>query len=101
MLALERELRVRERPALQRGEGVRPEPLELVEELGERLSLAVAELGEPVERLECPTPPLLDDDARARDPVGALTLDQVPHDVERAPRVGALVRVGPRRGQSL
>src|SRR5206468_4254547 len=69
--------------------------LEIVEQLGERLSRALPCLREAVERLETATGALLEDDARSRNPVGALAMDQMADHIERAPRVGTFGRVGP------
>src|SRR5690349_24885033 len=90
MLARERELFGRDRHRAQLGEALLTERVELGEEVVERLPLALGELGETVELLEPPIRSLRHDDARPRDPVGALAMAEVPDVVVRAPGVGAL-----------
>ena len=99
VLALERELDLGQPPPGERGQVVRAQPSKLVEQLGERLSLTLAELGEAVVGREAPVRALREDELRARDPICALAVDEMTHDDVRTPRVRALGRVGPRRGE--
>ena len=99
-LALERELGVREVPAAQRREVLLAEAGELVEELLQVLPCTVVRVREAVERLEAAVCVLGEDDAGARDPVGAFTVDEMADVVERGERVRTLVRLDPWFGQA-
>ena len=68
--------------------------------LGERLFFLHGQVGEPIEGLEPAVLALPADEARTRDPVGLLAVDQVADDVVRAPSLRALVRARPGLGQS-
>ena len=56
---------------------------------------------EPIVRFESGIGPLLQDDPRARDPVGLFTVDQVADHVERAEGLGTFVYTGPRIGKAV
>src|SRR3989454_4768140 len=58
--------------------------------LAESIVWLEAEVGSPCEN-----------DARPRDPVGLLTVDQMPHDIERTERVGAFPAPHPRLAQAV
>ena len=64
---------------------------ELVEQAVERASSRYFELGKAIELVERPALAVVEDDARARHPVGELAVDQVADDVEGAPRLAAFV----------
>ena len=70
---------------------------ELVEPLVDRL-VGLLQLCEPVERFERAGESMFEDDACARDPVGLLAVDEVPHDVVRAPGFWTFVVPNPRTG---
>src|SRR5581483_8562782 len=75
-------------------------PGELVEQLVERLALALAKLCVAVERRESAIVALCEDDARAWDPVRALAVNEMSDDHVRAPRVRTLGGIGPRGRQA-
>ncbi len=56
---------------------------------------------QPIERIEGERVTVLKDAMDARDPVSALAVDQVPDNVDRTPRLTALVRREPPLGQAL
>ncbi len=62
---------------------------ELVQELIQRLALALPSLCEAVKGIEWARFTLFEDDPRTRHPVGAFTDNKMTDDVERAPAVGA------------
>jgi hypothetical protein len=72
-----------------------PQSREALQALGERLLFLRGQVREPVERREPPIVALRHDQARARNPVGLLPVDEVADDVERAPALRALVRTRP------
>src|SRR5262245_65785741 len=82
----------------QRGEARRARRAELVEQRVERLVLRLAQLREAVELVERARLAVLEEDPRARDPVGRLAVDQVPDDDVRAPRGGPFGAAGPPPG---
>src|SRR5215217_5364538 len=95
MLPLERQLRTREAPAAQGREVRGAQRLELIEQLRDALAFALVILREAIVRLERLRGPVREDHAGARDPVGALTMNQVAEVVERAEGVGPLVASRP------
>ena len=68
---------------------VGPQVAERCQQLGERLAPRGLELGEAIERCEGNVLTVCEEMVDARHPVGALALNQVPDDIERAPGVGA------------
>jgi len=72
---------------------------EFVEELGERLAGAIAELGFPVEGFKGACRSVLEDYLQARDPVCLFPVDEMADDDLRAPGAGAFGGVGPGGGQ--
>src|SRR5215210_710717 len=100
MLALERQLSRAEPPVAQRRETFRAQSLQLVEEIGNALAATLVELREAVERIERPAATLLEDDPGSRDPVRALSVNQVAEVVERTECVGTLVGARPGFGHS-
>src|SRR5690606_36815542 len=95
MFSLQCELCLRQVPRRERRQVGRTEPRELDQQVIQRGALALAELGEPVERREPAVGTVLEEDPRTRDPVGTFAVDQVPHDYVGAPRVGTFGPVGP------
>lgn len=95
MLAGERKLVVGERPAAQRLEVRRSEQLESIEQLGDGLVPVELEMPEAIEWHEPATLTLRENDSRAWNPVGFFAIDEMPDDVERAPRVVALIAPQP------
>jgi hypothetical protein len=89
-----------ERERFQRSDVGGAEARELVEELVQRLPARGLLLSESVEGLERALIAGFEDHARARHPVGLLAVDQMPHDVERSERIGALVAMEPGVGQT-
>src|SRR5688572_4229271 len=87
-------------PSGERGDVLASKVRELVEQRGERFSLALAELGEAVVGRETPFRPLSKDDLRAWNPVGALSVNQMADDHVRAPRLRSLRRISPLRSES-
>ena len=85
---------------LQRSDIAGPQAGEFVEELLQRFAPTLFELGRAIEGVEGPRLAVLEDDARAEYPVGALAHDQVAEDVEGAPGSLAFVDVRPGFGQS-
>jgi hypothetical protein len=66
-----------------------------VEQLRQRSALGGLELGESVERLKGPGLAVDEEELDPGNPVRALTVDEMPHDIVGAPGVGPLVRGGP------
>src|SRR6266436_6937358 len=64
---------------------------ELVQELLERLALTLFYLRQAVKGVEGPRFAVLEDDACARHPVGALADDQMADDVERTPGIFSIL----------
>lgn len=73
---------------------------ELVEELLERFALRLSCLGEAVEAVEWPGFAVVENDSRARHPVGALADDEMADDVEGAPGIVSFVAANPGVGQA-
>src|SRR5688572_6804503 len=95
MLALERELFVCQVPSLERREVARAKLLEFTQQLRQILSAALAELREPIVGFESPIGALLKDDARARNPVGTLPVNEVTDHVVRTPGLWSFGRGDP------
>src|SRR5579883_2104794 len=72
---------------------------EFVEEGGQRLASAFAELRLAIEAIEGAAGAVLEDDLETRHPVGVLPVDQMADDVVGAPGVGAFVACGPGFGE--
>src|ERR1700676_5297420 len=87
MFAAAREVFVLYIKCLQRSEIFLSQPGELVQKLIERLALTLFKLRKTVEGIEGPRFSVLQDDSQAWHPVGAFPVDEVAHDVKRAPRV--------------
>ncbi len=73
---------------------------ELVEEAVECPSGGLLELREPVELVKRPRVTVLEDDLRARHPVGQLTVDEMADDIVGAPGLASLVGGDPCVGQA-
>jgi len=69
------------------------QPGEIVQELLHRLFLILIQLGKAVKGIKRPRFAVLDNDPQPRHPVGALTENQVAHDVEHAPGIVSFVAV--------
>src|SRR5262245_40100051 len=80
-------------------EALCPQLGESVEQLVQRLSPRMLELGEPVEGLEGLALAVGEQVLDPRHPVGPLTMDQVTEYVVRTPRLRAFVALDPRVGQ--
>ena len=91
MLALERELSLRQIPAAQSCKILLAQSCEFVEEIGHALPRAFTNLGEPVVRFEAAIGTLSEDDSSTWDPIGALSVNQVPDDVKRTERIWTFV----------
>ena len=78
-----------------RGEVFSAQPGEIVEQLRQRFSLALANLGEAVERLEGLGIAVQQNALYAGDPIGPLAVGEVSDDVVGGPGVFAFVTVGP------
>ena len=76
---------------LQRGQIFPSQPRELVKKLVQRLPLAISELRQAIKRIKWPPFAVLENDPQPRHPVRPLARNQVPYDVERAPRIFPLV----------
>src|SRR2546425_6297275 len=74
-------------------------------EFGEQGLQGTAHVARPVAEsivwLEAEVGSPCENDARPRDPVGLLTVDQMPHDIERTERVGAFPAPHPRLAQAV
>lgn len=68
---------------------------ELVEKARERASPGQIELRKAIEFVERTGLTVLENDLRARHPVGVLAMNQVPHHVVRAPRLATFIRGNP------
>lgn len=77
------------------GEIFRPYCREFIKQPGERLALAFANVSPAVERLERAGFAEFEEPSRARNPVGALTVDEMADDIEGAPGIFALVTQSP------
>src|SRR4051812_7596536 len=95
MLPLEGELAVAKVPTAERREVLGAQPGEFVEQLRETLALALPDLREAVIGHEAAIVALGEDDPRARNPVGALAMDEMPDVVEWAEGVGPFIRRDP------
>src|SRR5579863_876572 len=71
---------------------------EIVQELVERLALTLFELRKAVKGIKLPRFAFLQDDPQPRYPIGALSDDQVAHDVERASGISSFVASHPNVG---
>ena len=91
MAAAAFEIGIRHPESLQRAEVVLPQCRELVEQAGQRSLPRRLELREAIEFFKGLTVTALEDHSRARHPVGPLAVNQMPDDVEGAPRVGSFV----------
>jgi hypothetical protein len=89
VLTAQREFGVRQLPAVHCGEAHFSLRRERRRQFGQRAPLTRLELGEPVEWRESPILALRKHQLRTWNPVGALAVQQVPHDVVRAPGLGA------------
>jgi hypothetical protein len=94
------EVRIGQLEGAQLAEVGLPKPREVVEQVGQGSPSRSGELREPVEFVEGARVAVRQDDLRPWDPVDLLTVYQVPHDIEGAPRVFALVSAGPRFRQA-
>src|SRR3954468_18004865 len=72
------------------------EARELIQQLRQGSAFVLALLRLAIEALEGARLPMLQDHAGARHPVGALTVDEMSHDVEGCPSALAFVGVRPR-----
>ena len=95
MQAVTVQVLLREIQGTQFGEILSPDPGKFVQQFWKRLTLALALLGAAVERGECAALAEFQNSFRARHPVGALSMDQVPEHIERTERVSALISQGP------
>lgn len=95
MLASERKVVIGKVPTCQRAEVLGAEQSKLLQEYRQRLASAFLSLGESVVRGETAIGALRTNDLCARDPIGALAVDEMTENLVRAPRVGALVRTCP------
>jgi hypothetical protein len=71
------------------------QPTERAQQFIERLAPGGGEHRLSVKRCESDDFTMAEHVLNARHPVGAFTVNQMPHNVKRAPRTGALHRVGP------
>src|SRR5512134_2056990 len=101
MAATARELLPCQRPAIQRREVRRTHVREAFEQGLQRPAPKARELRQAVEGVERPCFAVLQDDARPRDPVGLVAMNQVPEDIDGAPGLGTLVGLRPLRWQVL
>src|SRR5215469_16840130 len=72
---------------------------ELIKQLFEGLTPAFAEISFPVKGRESPGFPVVEDRPGARNPIVVLGVNQVSHNIERAPRSRALITLRPDFGQ--
>src|SRR5438093_1417180 len=93
MLASQLEIVLLQIPAPQRCHVSRSEAIKFLQQVFQR-SLGF-QFGETIEWIESAIRPLLQDDPRARDPVGSLAVYQVPDDLSRTPGIRALIDSGP------
>src|SRR3954469_14059807 len=71
----------------------------LIQQLRQRLPCALARLRQAVELVEWLALAGFQYSPRPRHPVGALSVDEMSHNVERAPHLAAFIARGPRRRQ--
>ncbi len=71
----------------------------LIQQLRQRLTLTLADLGKAIEFLEWLGVAMLKNDSRTRNPVGAVAVDQMADHVECAKRAVAFVSMDPLRGK--
>src|SRR5881394_3554158 len=96
MLAGKIEVAGRELPGSEQAQVRGAQPGELVEQgFGPSVDVASA-VAETIVGLEAGIGSPGKDDPRARDPVGFLAVDEMPHDIERAERLGTLGATNPR-----
>ena len=100
MCAFFREVRRAQVETLEGGQILRAERSEFIEQLFERFAAGFFFLSETVERIERDGFAVFEDASGTGHPIGALTDDEVSHDIERAPGVKALVCSHPPTGQT-
>src|SRR5205085_6175771 len=93
MLTRQFQILLLEIPAAQSCDALGAQLVELAEQCAHGLS--GVEAGNAVEWIEAARRPVLENDPRSRDPVGALAVDQVKQDLPRTPRVATFVHAGP------
>src|SRR5437868_7659384 len=85
--------------SLQLSQIFRPHASEFIQQLAERFPLALAFLCQAIEWLKRAALPEFQNHFRSRDPVGALTVYQMAHDIKCAPTVSSFITHTPRFGQ--
>src|SRR2546421_3417445 len=101
VFAGEIELRPSELPGLELLEVRSAQSRELGEERLGGAPRVARPVAEPIVRLEAEIGPLGKNDARSRDPIGFLTVDEVPYHVERTERFGTLGASDPRLAETV
>ena len=95
MLALERKFPLRQIPTTQTCKILLALASELIKELGHALTPALTNLGEPVVGFEAAIGTLSEDDPSTRDPIGALSVNQMAKHVKRTEGIGTFIGGGP------
>lgn len=100
MCAFFREVRRAQLESFEGGHVLSSERSEFIEQLFERLAAAFFSLSETVEGIERDGFAVFEDASGTRHPIGALTDDEVSHDIESAPAIKAFVCSHPPAGQT-
>ena len=93
------QLRASESQASKILEIARAKPCKFIQQIDDRLSLALSELCEAVEGRECDGGPVLENDVHTRHPIGLFAVDEVSNAIERTPVLGIILAVNPRLRQ--
>ena len=100
MCAFFREVRRAQLERFEGGQVLRAECSEFIEQRFERLAAAFLFMSETVEGIERDGFTVFEDACGAGHPIGALTDDEVSHDIESAPAIRAFVCSHPPAGQT-
>jgi len=100
MCAFFREVRRAQFQSFERSQVLRAERSEFIEQLFERFAAAFFFLSETVEGIERDGFAVFEDASGTGHPIGALTDDEVSHDIESAPAIKAFVCSHPPAGQT-
>src|SRR5262245_34312691 len=101
MLTFEVQLCLGQMPSVDDSEVVGAQARKLFQQLAQRFALTLPKLGEPIERGKAPILALSEDDARARNPVGALAVNEMADDDIWTPRLRSFGRIDPRGWQTV
>ena len=100
MCAFLRQVRRRQVERFEDGQILRAKRSEFIEQLFERLAAAFYSVSETVEGIERDGFTVFEDAFGTGHPIGALTDDEVSHDIESAPAIRAFVCCHPPAGQT-